>query len=181
MKLNSSIILGALVAMTSGAAVANPVWDLYTGLSIGAGAETVFGGEDKKTSAAQSFGGILGIDLPAFRIEGEYNYLHQSDTHANLAFFNAYFKMPSTVVKPYLGLGVGWVFDGKNDKYNIDFESTAAYQGMLGVTLDTPALPFKFDIEARTVYMPDIYKIEADNTTPDVLHYEARIKARYIF
>ena len=87
--------------------------------------------------------------------------------------------MPSTVVKPYLGIGAGLMFAGENENENIDFDTTAAYQAMLGVTLDVPALPFKFDVEARTVYLPDIYKVA--DIEPDILHYEARIKIRYIF
>jgi hypothetical protein len=87
--------------------------------------------------------------------------------------------MPSTVVKPYLGIGVGMEFGGKNDKYSVDFDTSAAYQGIFGATIDTPALPIKFDIEGRAVYIPDIAKV--GDARPDVLHYEGRVKVRYVF
>ncbi len=179
MKLKTSIILCSIMTTASAPAIANPVWDLYAGVSIGAGAQTMFNDNHDKTNSAQSFGGMVGIDLPVFRIEAEYNYLNESDFHANLAMANAYFKMASTVVKPYMGLGVGVMFNGSNDKYDKDMDTSAAYQGMLGVTLGVPALPFKFDIEGRAVYIPDIAKF-GDNR-PDLLHYDAKIKIRYLF
>ncbi len=179
MKLKTSIILTALTGLVATPAIANPVWDLYAGATIGVGAETTFIDNENDTASAQSFGAMFGIDVPAFRIEAEYNYLKQSDAHANLALANAYFKIPSTVVKPYVGVGVGIVFDGENEKAHVDFETSAAYQGMLGVTLDVPALPLKFDIEGRALYMPDICKVGTDE--PDILHYEGRLKVRYVF
>jgi len=180
MKLKTSIILCAATMATTMPAFANSVWDLYAGATIGAGAETIFADDEKETNAAQSFGAMFGIDLPAFRFEAEYNYLGEKrDLHAHLALVNAYFKMPSTVIKPYLGLGAGVMFAGENENLDINFDTTAAYQGMLGVTFDPAALPFKFDIEARAIYMPDIYQV--DDIEPDILHYEARIKIRYIF
>lgn len=179
MKLKTSIILCSIIATASAPAIANPVWDMYVGATIGAGAQTLFNDDHDKTNSAQSFSGMFGIDLPVFRVEAEYDYLTEHDSHANLAMVNAYFKMTSTVVKPYMGLGVGVMFNGENDKYNVNLDTSAAYQGMLGVTLGVPALPFKFDIEGRAVYIPDVTKI-GDNH-PDLLHYDARIKIRYVF
>jgi len=180
MKLKTSIILCSIIATASAPAIANPVWDLYVGATIGAGAQTLFNEDHDKTNSAQSFGAMFGIDLPVFRVEAEYNYLTEHDFHANLAMVNAYFKMTSTVVKPYMGLGVGAMFNAKNDKYDdMDLDTSAAYQGMLGVTLGVPTLPFKFDIEGRAVYIPDVAK-DGDNH-PDLLHYDARIKIRYVF
>lgn len=179
MKLKTTIILCSLIGATSAPAVANPIWDIYGGLSFGVGAQTFFMHDDNTTRSAQSFGAMFGVELPAFRIEAEYNYLNSSDSHASLAFANAYFKMPSTVVKPYLGIGVGVEFGGKNDKYSVDFDTSAAYQGIFGATIDTPALPIKFDIEGRAVYIPDIAKV--GDARPDVLHYEGRVKVRYVF
>ena len=100
---------------------------------------------------------------------------------------NLYAKMPSTVILPYIGAGIGMAFGGKQEitengvktKYSID--STAAYQAMLGATIDILKLPIKFDVEGRVLYAPDIYKIEATNTTPDMLQYGVRAKVRYIF
>lgn len=179
MKLKTTIILCSLFAMANTPAIAGAAWDIYGGLSFGVGAQTFFTHDNNETRSAQSFGAMFGVDLPAFRFEAEYNYLNSSDSHANMAFANAYFKVPSTVVKPYLGVGIGMEFAGKNDKYNADFDTSAAYQGIFGATIDTPALPIKFDIEGRAIYIPDICEIGTDK--PDLLHYEGRIKVRYVF
>ena len=179
MKLKTSIILFCGIIGLTGSARANSVWDIYGGLSFGVGAQTFFMDNDNETRSAQSFGAMFGIDLPAFRFEAEYNYLNSSDAHASVAFANAYFKMPATVVKPYLGLGIGIEFAGKTDKHSSDFDTAAAYQGIFGATIETPRLPVKFDIEGRAIYIPDICEI--GDTNPDLLHYEGRIKVRYTF
>lgn len=179
MKLKTSIILSALAISATSSAIANPVWDLYVGATVGVGAETVFADGHKTTNTAQSFGALAGVDVPLFRFEAEYNYLNETDYHAHLAMMNAYFKIPSAVIKPYLGAGVGLVLDGENDAIHAKYDNTATYQGMIGVTLDVPALPFKFDVEGRAIYIPNMYKFE--DIRPDLLHYEGRIKIRYIF
>lgn len=178
MKLKTSIILCA-AAMAAAPAFADPVWDLYAGATVGAGAATIFADDEHPTDPAQSFGAIFGVDLPAFRFETEYNYLNVKDVHSHVALVNAYFKMPSTVIKPYLGVGVGMLIDGEDKANSADLDTSAAYQGMLGVTLDVPGLPCKFDIEARAIYIPDVYKV--GDIEPDILHYDARIKLRYLF
>ena len=127
MKLKTSIILSTTAMALSTPVFANPVWDLYAGATVGAGAQTVFADDHDATNAAQSFGAMFGVDIPAFRIEAEYNYLNETDTYAHLALVNAYFKMPSTVIKPYLGLGVGIMMNGKNEKYDVKFDTTPAY------------------------------------------------------
>lgn len=180
MKLKTSIILCSLAATTTAPAFADTVWDLYGGIFIGAGAQTFYMDKTTKTDAAQSFGGVFGIDIPVFRAEVEYNYLTEHSTNAHIGFVNAYVKMPSTVVKPYLGGGVGMLFEGRDSVHHIDYEMTAAYQGMLGLTFSTPALPLVFDVEGRAIYMPNVYKAESSHQ-PDVLHYEARVKVRYLF
>ena len=179
MKLKTSIILCSVLAGTAAPAIANPIWDLYAGATIGVGAETVFTNDKNETNSAQSFGAVFGIDIPLLRIEAEYNYLKESDTHAQLALANAYFKIPSAVITPYFGAGAGIMFEGKNNEANIKFDRKMAYQGMIGVTLDVPVLPFKFDIEGRALYIPDVVKVAGEK--PDVLHYEARAKIRYVF
>lgn len=179
MKLKTSIILCSVATAFSGVAIANPVVDFYAGATIGVGAQTVFYDGTNTTDSAQSFGALIGMDVPFFRIDAEYNYLHQADNYAHLALVNAYFKMPSAIIKPYIGAGVGILFDGKDKENDITFDTCAAYQGTLGITLDVPVLPFKFDIEGRALYVPDIVTINGEK--PDVLHYDARVKIRYVF
>ena len=82
------------------------------------------------------------------------------------------------MVKPYLGVGVGNVFSGKDNDF-VDIDSVIAYQGMLGVTFDIPVLPIDVDVEGRVLYAADIYDIAG--IKPDFLQYEGRLKLRYVF
>ena len=107
MKLKTSIILCSIIAATTMPAVADSAIDLYAGVSVGVGAQTLFGDGRNETNTSQSFGAMFGLDIPVFRTELEYTYIGESDSHANIGFANAYFKMPSTAIRPYLGLGIG--------------------------------------------------------------------------
>ena len=185
MKINSISLISTLTLLAgSTAADAGVMADLYVGGMVGAGGQTLFTRDDNKTDSAMLFGANIGIDIPLFRLEAEYNRLHSADLDTNTGMVNAMFKVPSTIIQPYFGVGAGLVFDGKhkpadNVEYNID--STAAYQAMLGATIDVLALPIKFDIEGHALYAPNIYKIEGANVTPDMLQYNVRLKMRYIF
>ena len=117
-----------------------------------------------------------------FRIELEYNYMDANQITTNIGMVNAYFKIPTPIIKPYIGAGIGATFDGKYTPKHlaqINTEDTIAYQGMLGITLNIPALPFNIDIEGRVLYVPDMFKIMENNT--DLLQYEGRVKLRYVF
>ena len=171
------LTLALPLALFAANANAGTLMDVYVGATIGAGAATLFADGQSNTDTAQSYGAMIGLDIPLIRLEAEYNYLNDIDTRLNLGMVNAYFKMPATVILPYLGLGVGSVFGGKSD--NVDINANAAYQGMLGVTFDTPALPLKIDLEGRVLYAPNIYNI--NGVRPDLLHYDARVKLRYVF
>lgn len=183
MKIKSlGILTAASVMLMAGAADANLLFDIYAGGTFGVGGNTIFIDDAKISKSSQSYGGVLGIDLPLFRLEGEYNYINGNALTMNLGMVNAYFKLPTPVVKPYIGVGIGMTFDSKyepNEITTIDIEDTTAYQGMLGVTLDLPVLPVKFDIEGRVVYAQDIYKVIDEDA--DFLQYEGRVKLRYVF
>lgn len=179
MKLKTAIGLAAVIITTTSAANANLLFDIYAGGTVGVGAATMFADSHAHTDSAQAYGAVLGIDIPLVRIEGEYNYLNHKEMNMNVAMLNAYLKMPTAFVQPYLGAGVGMIFDGDVDNTNIKIDDKMAYQGMLGLTFDIPVLPFKIDAEARALYANDIYK--AGNVKPDMLHYDARLKIRYIF
>lgn len=183
MKIKSFIILvTAFIALTAGTANANLLFDIYAGGTFGVGGNTIFVNDAKISKSSQSYGGILGFDLPFVRLEGEYNYINGDKLAINLAMANMYFKLPTPVVKPYIGAGIGTTFDSKyepSDITTIDIKDTTAYQGMLGVTLDLPVIPIKFDIEGRVLYAQDIYKVIDDKAK--FLHYEGRVKLRYVF
>jgi len=188
MKINSLSLISILSVLTCVSTANAGTWtDFYVGGVVGVGGKTMFADHKNETTSSQIFGGIVGMDLPVFRIEGEYNYFNSSDMNTNAAMLNLYAKMPSTVILPYIGGGIGMAFGGEHEftendvktKYSI--KTTAAYQAMLGATIDILKLPLKFDIEGRILYAPDIYKIEATNKTPDMLQYGVRAKVRYIF
>ena len=182
MKLNSKIfIAGILAAGMTSAASANPVMDVYAGGMVGVGGTTMFWDGHHKNESAQSYGAVLGIDIPLLRIEAEYNHITNDMFDTNDAMLNAYFKMMSTMVHPYFGLGVGSVFGGHSEYAGVkyDIKSSVAYQGMLGLTFDILAMPIKFDIEGRVLYAPNFMEIGKDK--PDMLQYDGRLKLRYVF
>ena len=188
MKINSISLISVVSTLAvASAANAGVVADFYLGGMVGVGGQTLFTSNTHDSTTSRLAGAIAGVDIPVFRIEGEYNYIDSDYLDTNSVMVNAYLKVPSTLVMPYIGAGIGTVFGGKYEltdagtgvKTRYDIHSTAAYQGMLGVTLAILAVPIKFDIEGRVLYAPDIYKI--DNTTPDLMEYNARVKMRYVF
>lgn len=176
MKINSLSLI-SVVAVLSGTSAANAdmLADFYVGAMAGLGGQTIFDKENS-TDYSKAYGAVAGVDIPVLRIEAEYNYLDSKDLNTNSAMLNLYAKMPSAIVMPYIGGGVGMVFGG-----NHDIDSVIAYQAMLGTTIDTEIMPLKFDIEAHTLYAPDIYTNDITNKTPDILQYDIRAKVRYIF
>lgn len=176
------ILTAATIMLSAGAANANLLFDIYAGATYGIGGYTMFADDNDISKSSQSYGAVLGMDIPMFRVELEYNYLDSDAITANLGMVNAYFKVPTPVVKPYIGVGIGSTFDSKYEPKNtaaIDIEDTLAYQGMLGITLDVPVIPFNIDVEGRVLYAPDIYK--SADIEPDLLQYEGRVKLRYVF
>ena len=178
MKLNSKIFACAVLATgLTNVATANPLMDVYAGGTFGVGGTAAVWDGGHENEAAQSFGAIFGVDIPLLRVEAEYNYINNDKFSTNDAMLNAYFKMLSTLIHPYVGVGVGSVFGGDVDAGKI--KTSVAYQGMLGVTLDIFAIPVNFDIEGRCLYAPNF--IEIGTAKPDLLQYDARLKIRYVF
>ena len=167
------ILTAATIMLSAGAANANILFDIYAGATYGIGGYTLFADDNDISKSSQSYGAVLGMDIPMFRVELEYNYLDSDALTASLGLVNAYFKLPLPVIKPYIGAGIGYTFDTKYS--SIETEDTMAYQGMLGATLNLPVLPFNVDVEGRVLYAPDIMP------DIDLLQYEGRIKARYVF
>lgn len=182
MKLKTAgFLTAATVMLAVGNANANLLFDVYAGATAGFGGAIMINDGHHNSDAAQSYGAILGLDIPLFRAELEYDYMTAGDLKMNVGMVNAYAKMPTALVKPYFGVGIGAIFDGKldNSANDISLDTTMAYQAMLGVTFDIPVLPFKIDAEARAFYAPDIF--DKYDIEPDVVHYDARVKLRYIF
>ncbi len=181
MKLNSKIFLSSiLMAGIITSVNANPVVDVYAGAMFGAGGATIYNNTHSNVSS-ESFGAMLGIDIPLLRVEAEYNHITNDKFSTNDAMLNAYFKMLSTMIHPYIGVGVGSIFGGSYEAANIkyDIKSTVAYQGMLGLTFDILNLPIKFDVEGRALYAPNFVQVNTDK--PDLFQYDARLKLRYVF
>lgn len=168
--------------LSCGAANANLLFDVYAGGTYGVGGYTLFMDGEHESASAMSYGAVVGMDIPLFRFELEYNYMDADEFRMNSGFINAYFKVPTPVVKPYIGAGIGSTFDSEYKPAAmtpITIEDTMAYQGMLGLTLDIPVLPVDIDVEGRVLYAPDIFKTAG--IEPDLLQYEGRVKLRYIF
>lgn len=185
MKIKSLGMLTVVTLLASGMnANANALFDIYAGGTYGYGGYSLFMDDDEKSnSSLQSYGAVLGMDIPFVRLELEYNYVDADEMTLNLGLVNAYFKLPVPVVKPYIGAGIGMTFDSRYKPENmarIDIEDdTIAYQGMLGVTLDLPVVPFNIDIEGRVLVVPELYKIGNENI--DLFQYEGRAKLRFVF
>lgn len=180
MKLKTSIALSVASALFMTAnANALPLIDPYVGVTVGVGGISAFADGDNYSKSAQSYGAAIGFDIPIVRAEVAYDYLNSDFGKLQAGFINAYLKMPTPMVSPYIGAGVGQIFSG--DIESIDVEDAMAYQGMLGLTFNIPVLPFKVDAEARAVYAPDLFKVAATGIEPDFLHYDLRLKLRYIF
>ena len=188
MKFNSLSILTAATLMF-GAANANAgiAFDLYAGATAGFGGHKFTVDDYSKRESAKSYGMVAGIDIPFVRLEGEYNYMTGEKVDVQILALNAYVKMPGLIiVTPYVGGGIGGVLKVDTVKSLIpaDYELSgkAIYQGMLGATFDIPTLPIKVDVEGRLVYAPKLIDIAAPvNETAKTIHYDARVKLRYIF
>ena len=183
MKIKSlGILTIASLMMVAGNANANMLFDIYAGGTFGIGGYALYSDGEHDTYSSQSYGAVLGMDIPLFRIELEYNFINGDEVSANLGMVNAYFKLPTPVVKPYIGAGIGTTFSSKYEPENapkIDIDDTMAYQGMLGITLDLPVIPFNVDVEGRVLYAPDMFQVANHDT--DMLQYEGRVKLRYVF
>ena len=184
MKINSLSLISFVSVLTC-ASVANAsvLADFYVGGMAGIGGQTVFNDGKHTTQSAQVFGAVAGMDLPIFRIEGEYDYFNSSDLKTNAGMLNLYAKIPTPLIMPYIGGGAGVVFGGHNTVNSVEYkvDTSAAYQAMLGATIDILKMPLKFDIEGRALYAPHIYQNTATNTKSDLLEYNVRAKVRFIF
>lgn len=181
MKLNyKSFLAAAILAVLGTNANAELLYDIFAGGTAGLGGMALSTDDLDRTSwSAQSYGVVAGVDLPVVRFEGEYNYLNSDEMDLHLVMGNAYVKLlGAAIVNPYIGVGVGVMVDG-DTKYDVDLDTAVAYQGMLGATFNIPVLPLKIDLEARALLMPDLFSVGKEDV--DALHYDARIKLRYIF
>jgi opacity protein-like surface antigen len=150
-------------------ASAGIVIDFYAGLTGGMGGTWA----NSDNGAGQSYGAVLGVDIPLIRAEAEYNFLNRQDMNVHVGMLNGYIKMPMPTIKPYLGGGVGQVFGGK--LHSVSLNSATAYQIMLGVQIDVPTTPLVFDAETRVLFAQDILP------GVELTHWDARLKLRYMF
>lgn len=183
MKIKSFAFFSVIVALICcNKANANPLIDVYVGGMYAVGGNTLIADDTDVSKSVSSYGAVFGMDIPLFRLELEYDYIDSDKITTNLGMLNAYFKMPTPMVKPYIGAGIGMTFDGNYayaDKIDFDTDDVVAYQGMIGVTLNLPVLPFNVDVEGRVLYAPDM--IDVLNNNIDMLQYDGRLKLRYVF
>lgn len=180
MQLKSKIsLLSFLLASFATNVNAGMLTDIYAGAFLGSGARSVFKNMDITTDPSIVYGAVFGLDVPILRVELEYNRMHSDNLKFDLGMINGYAKMPSTLVKPYFGIGLGATIDGKFESIDKSLSGKPAYQAMFGATFDFPVLPVKFDIELHGLYIPkfnDFLGVKYDS-----LSYDIRLKARYIF
>lgn len=172
----------ASVILSTAVANANLLLDIYAGGTYGMGGYTLFADDDHISKSSKSYGAVVGIDIPLLRFEAEYSSFNADHMSIDVAMVNGYFKIPTPVVKPYIGVGIGETFDAKYEPNNmapISIKDTTAFQGMLGITFNVPVIPFNIDVEGRTLYIPDAMKLS--NIKTDILQYEGRVKLRYVF
>ncbi len=186
MNIKSLILpITTAAAIFAAPANANLLFDLYAGATIGIGGATLgtdlFDSDKQDSYSAQSYGLVAGIDIPLFRLEAEYDFINiDQDAKLHVGMVNGYFKIPGlVVVNPYIGVGVGATFDVDADF--MEHDGGAAYQAMLGLTFNVPALPIKIDAEGRALYAPDFATVAGTSTTIDAVQYDIRAKVRYIF
>jgi opacity protein-like surface antigen len=182
------ILLASLFAVAASSAYAGVAIDFYAGAegsfgrSIAYVPETAFTGPsyDIKKSA-NGYGAFLGIDIPLVRVEAEYNYVKSNDIDLHIGMLNGYFKfLPTPIMKPYVGAGVGTVFGGSVGD-DVDASTSPAFQGMVGVQFDVPAAPIFIDVEGRVLYANGIYEIPTTDKEIGFLQYDLRAKLRYMF
>ena len=182
MKVKTPAII-TIVALTLGTTIAhaNLLFDTYAGATYGIGGHTIFTDNTHISASSNTYGAVFGIDIPLFRLEMEYNRLDTDTLKSNLAMANGYFKFPTPIAKPYLGVGFGIAFNNKYDttQPHIKTKDKLAYQAMIGITLNMPVIPFNIDIEGRILYSPDMLTIS--DTDSNLLQYDGRIRLRYTF
>jgi opacity protein-like surface antigen len=187
------LILALAAVLAAGGARAASI-DIYAGGFGGYGASVTFmpAGTTRPSSITdlkkpgQSFGAVAGIDIPVVRIEGEYDYISSENVSLNAVMANIYLKMPTPVVKPYIGAGFGTTFGGKIDAdavggQKIEFKSSMAFQGMAGLQIGIPVTSLFLDLEARAFYAPGIYEFPVVDKKIGFLQADLRVKLRYAF
>ncbi|MDR1071111.1 MAG: porin family protein [Rickettsiales bacterium] len=181
-------LLAAVCGILFAASARAGLVDLYVGATGGLGNSVTYIPSGSLPNAkdlvksGKSFGAVVGIDIPVVRIEGEYDYITAKNLNLNAAMANVYIKwLPTPVVKPYIGAGAGMTFGGKIDSPILDvkFESSSAFQGMIGLQVDIPATPLMFDLEWRAMYAASVYEIVGKKV--GFLQSDIRAKVRYVF
>ena len=178
------ILCAALIALAP--FTARAVVDIYAGASasLGGSVTTMPGDLSNITNRANSFGAMVGADIPFFRIEGEYNYLMTQNLNIHAAMANAYFRfLPTPLMRPYVGVGLGTVLGGTvGDTGDISSQQNSmAYQGMAGMTFDLVGTPLLMDVEGRVFYAPNVYEAPMGIGDIGFMQYDLRAKLRYVF
>lgn len=186
------VLISCLLSLVSFGAHA--VVDVYVGATASAGSIATYVPNDNSMNvsgfskddimkSSGTFGAVVGINIPVVRFEAEYGYLTSTNMNLNVGMINGYLKLlPTPVVKPYVGFGLGKVMGGKIRGLIQDSpDASMPIQGMLGLQIELPALPIGIDVEARAMYVERIYTMPIVNRDIGVLQGDLRVKLRYIF
>jgi len=173
------ICLSAALLLAFGAAEAS-LLDIYGGVTGSVGNSVTFlpradGGKFKEHS--NSFGAVVGVDIPLLRVEGEYGYMAGKDLGLSALMLNGYLKAPIPYVKPYAGVGIGSVLGGKVG--GDDAKASSALQGMAGIQFEIPKTSLFIDFEGRLFYAFAVREILDHDI--GFYQYDWRMKVRYAF
>ncbi len=179
---------------------------MYVGAGFGSTLNTDFNVNDEKwdhDSGVMSFSLMFGAELnEMFRVEGElsingdseykirdntWNENYSQTYNQKSLMANGYFSVPTgSIIKPYFGLGVGFVKHSVDEIIDPDVGTTEtnsksgtnfAYQGMIGVDFALPNSPLTFGVEYK--YLQTEFS-EFSNTW-DVNSQSVMATARYAF
>jgi hypothetical protein len=182
--------IAALAGILTISAARAGMLDFYAGATAATGYGAVYlpgslpNADKNLFGDAQAYGVAVGLDIPVFRIEGEYDYLASKHVGLHALLANIYWKLlPTPIVKPYLGLGLGMVAGGtvKLPSGSMGAQSSPALQGMLGLQVAIPLSSLFADIELRLLYADDIYTYSGTDWSVGYLQSDVRAKLRYAF
>jgi hypothetical protein len=184
-------ILFALIGVAFASnAIAGPI-DFYIGATGSAGTLATYvpkgvptGFSEKEImKTSSSFGGAVGLDIPVIRVEAEYDYLISKNMSLSIGMVNGYIKLlPTPIVKPYFGFGIGRVFGGKiRGDIGGKPDASMPLQAMLGLQIGIPMTPLFVDVEGRVLYIESVYEMPIVNRGIGALQADLRAKIRVVF
>lgn len=148
----------------------------YIGGSFGQSETKVKGTSVDEDLAFSLYAGMT-LPIPLIPIRGEVEYMHlkssedNSDVKTHGAAANAYIGLPLLpIIKPYIGVGLGYLQQDIKGSDKSDWEVTPQY--MVGFDISLPIIPIAGGVEYRY--------IDTDFKNDDMGKYKSKIHAFFI-